>query len=372
MRRTVWIIACCALVACSSSSKNEAASSGGGSGGMAGASGGSGGSTAGSGGATGGSAGAGGAGGSTGGAGGSTGGSAGLDGGGSTPTCTYEVATQTIDCAPHSPSSMGVDAAAFYFALGDAMGEEYLFRVSKTAKLESIAAWVKLGNASVVGDIVSDGTNVYVATNAPARQLVRYAVNTGAETVLVGSADCPLPFPRAPLAIDATGVYFACNGSSDWVGVWSGSSAATVWTYPQTVLISGLASNGATLAVALDSLDKIPLPSGPAGLLQADSGYTRVGMVGQSVYAQSASSVVKHYLGGAAPEDVLIGVPGIIDFRVDATGLYAILPDKVIGKTLGAVGHKEIATNVKPAGIALDATHVFWTTSDGKVQRAAR
>ena len=392
MRFPFMLSTCCLALACSSSSTNEAPSSGGGgsatggsggaTGGSGGAGGGSGGSVAGSGGtggsgATGGSGGAtGGSGGATGGSGGATGGSGGATGGsgggGGVPVCTPGNSTGWINCTPHIPSSIAVDSTHVYWALS-AGWVDYLFRAPKAGVSAPLSPWAKIGSVGTVGDIVISTSHVFVATASDSRQLIRYALADATETVLLDKTGCAAPFPDAPLAIDKTGVYYACKGTKSVIGMFkSGSSRADlVFTYPGSYGITGMGSNGSVLAIALGSLDYLPLPSGSAGLIDSNDSYTRAAMIGNKIYAMTASAVKTFNYGGAGDNDALTGVPGLVDFRVDPTGIYAITASKVVGKLLtqGTLSLNQAAT---PNGIALDATHVYWSSTAGTIERAAR
>ncbi len=382
MRVALMFMACWVSLACSSSSTNEApggggnggatGGSGGATGGSAGATGGSGGATGGSGGATGGSAGA--AGGSGGAIGGS-GGSAGTGGSGGGPLCSYQPNDGSFDCKPHKLTSMAVDQTSIFWALRDNDGVEHLFRAPKASPPATLGPWAQIGSVGAVGDILVDGSHVYVGTTAPSRQLIRFALGNAAEQVLVDTMGCPLPYPRVPLAMDAQAVYFACNGSADFVGHWNKSTnmPGTTFTYDTSVqaTISGLASNDSTLTLAFGDLDYYTLPSGPIGLIAAAGGFVRTAMINNIVYAQTADAVKTFTLGGGGGADAMSGVAGIFDFRVDSAGTFAILADKVVGRKHSSLGNpfQKAAT---PGGIALDATHVYWSNVTGTVERAQR
>ncbi|MCC6897999.1 MAG: hypothetical protein IT377_03435 [Polyangiaceae bacterium] len=354
MRFASVVTVCFLAMGCSSSSTNEAPAGGGAAG--------SGGVTGGSGGATGGSGGA------TGGSGGATGGSGGMGG---APVCMPGNSTGFLNCAPHKPSSMAVDSTQVYFALA-AGGVEYLFRAPKAGISAPLSPWAKIGGGSV-GDIVVSTSHVFVATTDENRQLIRYALADANETVLLDKTGCAAPFPDAPLAIDKTAVYYACKGTKSAIGMFkTGSSTGELaFTYPGSYVISGLGSNGSVLAIALGSLDYLPLPGGSAGLIDANDTYTRAAMIGNKIYAMTATTVKTFNYGGAGDADALSGLTGLVDFRVDATGIYAITTSKVVGKPLsqGTLSLNQTAT---PGGIALDATHVYWSSPTGLIERVAR
>ncbi|MBI3201429.1 MAG: hypothetical protein HYZ29_07795, partial [Myxococcales bacterium] len=298
-----------------------------------------------------------------------TGGSGGTGG---APVCMLANSTGFLNCAPHKPSSMAVDATHVYFALA-AGGVEYLFRAPKAGISAPLSPWAKIGSVGFVGDIVVTSSHVFVATINENRQLIRYALADASETVLLDKTGCAAPFPDAPLASDKTAVYYACKGTKSAIGMFkTGSTSGEIaFTYPGSYVISGLGSNGSVLAIALGSLDYLPLPGGSAGLIDANDTYTRAAMIGNKIYAMTATTVKTFNYGGAGDADALSGLTGLVDFRVDATGIYAITNNKVVGKPLSQ-GTLSLNQNATPGGIALDATHVYWSNPAGLIERAAR
>jgi hypothetical protein len=352
------------LAACSSSSTNPAAAGGGGTG-----AGGGGGAAGAGGSATGGAAGLGGTG---------TGGGGGSGGVSATPCKKSSAAPALYDCAPAKAQNPAVDETNVYFVVRSGSGQSVLHRAPKDGSAAESTPWATLTSA-LVGDVLIDADNdaIYVGTNDPARALLRYDRNTGAEQALVTALDCAQHYQWGALAQNATSVFFTCSNTHSILALpKTGSAGTVVAKFPAPVDISGLAAGPSKVYVAKG--DFAWAWANSSGDITNGPGWMRVAHGGGYVYALKATEIIS-YVDGGSSSPFVAGLLGATDLEADATGIAVIGSGAgandgwVLGRTHVGATTKTYASGGSPSGVALDAASVYWTDAKaGTVNKLAR